>query len=162
MDNKTNGINEVRIETLGAMRVGCYRSVCQEPETEGGAMVDAWLERQTPLPQPVRHFGFDIDVSPEQAQAGLRGYEVWSTVGEGTPSSESVEVKDFPGGLYATALLVHPFDDPYGKIPQAWKALHEWVIASDQYRGGCHQWLEELIHDGEGNSLKLYYPVNPV
>ena len=162
MDGDTNKINAVAVETLGAMRVACCQWVCKEPETEGRQALIAWLEQHEPAPQPRRHFGFDIDVKPEQAQQGLRGYEVWSTVGATVQPSNGVEVKTFSGGLYATALLVHPFDDPYGKIPAGWKALHEWVIASDRYRGGSHQWLEELIPGEGGDSLKLYYPVKAV
>ncbi len=161
MDTNKTTSHQVSIETLPAMRVACYQKVSHEPETEGREFLTGWLARQK-VTGPVRHFGFDIDVTAEQKNSGLRGYEVWSTVPEGVRPSEGVTIKDFPGGLYATILLVRFSVDPYAIIPPGWKELHEWVISNDNYRGGNHQWMEEIIFYPDGADLKLCYPVSPV
>ena len=103
--------------------------------------MDWW--RQQVTGGPGRRFGFDVDVTPEQQKDGLRGYEVWLTVPPGVQPSAGVTICDFAGGLYAVQTLYDPFVDPFARIPAGWKALHEWVIGSNQYRSGEHQWLEE-------------------
>ena len=119
-----------------------------------------WIARQK-IQVPVRDFGFDVDVTPEEQKAGFRGYEFWWTVPTAVQPSEGVTIRDFAGGLYACMTLYKPFSDPFARIPPGWKELHEWVIASDQYRSGSHQWLEELIAHPDGDDLKLYHPVMP-
>ena len=136
------------------MRVASYPMISREPETKGRNFILNWLallrlERQKLAAEeqiePVRHFGFDIDVTQAQKDAGLRGYEVWVNAPEWVQPSGGVTIKQFPGGLYAMVVLENPFNDPYREIPFVWKALHEWVISSDSYRGASHQWLEEYI-----------------
>ncbi len=158
MPEPTAPFPHIRIETLGAMRVACFASASLEPETEGRSYLNAWLERQH-LAGPARHFGFDIDVTQQQKETGLRGYEVWSSVPEGAQACAGVRIRAFPGGLYATLALEDPFADPFVAIPAAWKTLHEWVISNDSYRGANHQWLEEVIPTRAGLGLKLFYPV---
>jgi effector-binding domain-containing protein len=152
-------LNQVCIESLGAMRVASYSVISKEPENEGRSYLNNWLDRQS-ISLPVRYFGFDIEVTQKQKDAGLRGYEVWTSVPEGVKPSDNVLIKEFSGGLYAAVSLANPFMDPFQEIPAAWKALHEWVISSDTYRGANHQWLEELLPYSTGSDMKLYYPIN--
>jgi hypothetical protein len=153
----------VSIETLAPMRVACYRAASLSPEEDGAKYMLEWWRRQGGG-APGRHFGFDVDVSPEQQKEGLRGYEIWLCVPEGfAPSgvqpSAGVTVRDFAGGLYAVQTLFDPFVDPFGRIPAGWKALHEWVIGSSECRSGEHQWMEEIVAGGNGDDLKLYHPI---
>jgi DNA gyrase inhibitor GyrI len=147
---------EITIEILHPMHVACFRVVSQNPEEEAGSYLEAWIDRQG-INRPVRHFGFDVEVTHSEEQAGKRGYEVWVTVPAGVQPSEGVTIQEYCGGSYAAMTLVDPFIDPFSTIPNGWKQLHEWVIQSSQYRGGEHQWLEELIN--EGKDLKLYHPI---
>ena|SRR5664279_1168814 len=149
----------VSIETLAPMRVACYRAASLSPEEDGSKFMQEWWRRQGGG-MPPRHFGFDVDVTPEQQKEGLRGYEIWLCVPEGFASSEAqVTVRYFAGGLYAVQALFDPFVDPFGRIPAGWKALHEWVIGSSDCRSGEHQWLEELVAGAAGDDLKLYHPI---
>jgi hypothetical protein len=150
----------IRIESLDAMRVACYRAASPTPEEDGSRYIDEWVARQ-PVNGPVRRFGFDVDVTPEEHQAGWRGYEVWRNVGAQVQPGEGVTIKDFAGGLYAVMTLDKPFGDPFSIIPAGWKYLHEWVIASSKYQSGSHQWMEELLARKDGEDLKLYHPVAP-
>jgi AraC family transcriptional regulator len=148
-------VSEVTIESLAPLHVACYRSVSQSPEEDGAKFMLEWWRRQS-AGAPGRHFGFDVDVTPEQQKDGLRGYEYWLVVPPEVQPSAGVTLRDFAGGLYAVQTLHHPFEDPFARIPAGWKALHEWVIGSSQYRSGEHQWLEELV---AGDGLKLYHPI---
>jgi hypothetical protein len=117
-----------------------------------------WIARQH-LDEITRDFGFDIDVTSDQRNEGMRGYEFWRKVPEHVQPSGGITIKDFNGGLYAVMTLEKPFIDPFATIPSGWKALHEWVITHPTYRGGNHQWLEEKINHPDGDDLKLYYPL---
>lgn len=154
-------LSEVSIEKLSPMRVACYRAVSENPEGDASKYLEAWYHQQN-LSEPHRHFGFNVDVTPEQQKAGYRGYEVWVTVPEDVQASDGVTIRDFGGGLYATQTLYKPFVDAFLYIPPGWKKLHEWVTSSSQYRSGSHQWLEEMIFKEGGDDLKLYHPINPV
>ncbi len=151
-------VRDVAIETLPGMRVACYQAFSLGPEPDGIHFIDAWISRQK-IAGPVRNFGFDIEVPLHLQQSGVRGYEVWRTVPTNVRPSEGVTIQDFNGGLYAVLTLSKPFSDPFKYIPAGWKDLHEWVISSDQYRSGNHQWLEEIIFHADGDDLKLYHPV---
>ncbi len=153
--------SEVSIETLQPIRVACYRVASVSPEEDGWKYIMDWWRKQSGG-VPGRRFGFDVDVTPEQQKNGLRGYEVWLTIPLEAQSSAGVTVCDFAGGLYAVQTLHNPFVDPFARIPAGWKALHEWVIGSSQYRSGEHQWLEELVpgaNSAGGEDLKLYHPI---
>ncbi len=155
-----NGLlcSEISIETLPAMHVACYRAASLSPEEDGHEYIFNWWRQQSPA-QPGRHFGFDIDVTPEQQKDGLRGYEHWLVVPLDTQPSAGVTIQDFPGGLYAVQTLHDPFVDPFARIPPGWKGLHEWVIGSSQYRSGEHQWMEEIVPGDGCEDLKLYHPI---
>ncbi len=148
----------ITFETLPSMRVGCLRVISQTPETDCSQKLHAWLA-QLRVSSPVRTFGFDTETTPADAQAGKRGYEIWAALPPGVEPSDGVAIHDFKGGQYAVMTLIRPFTNPFETIPAGWKFLHEWVISNGQYRGGNHQWLEELIETLQGNDLKLYHPI---
>jgi hypothetical protein len=158
MDKKK--LLDVHIETLQAMRVASYKAVSETPEDDASKFMEGWIVRQN-LPSDPLHFGFDVEIIEDQTKAGMRGYEVWYSVPESVQASEGVEIKNFAWGLYATTVLDKPFEDPFTFIPAGWKDLHEWVITSDSYRGGTHQWMEQIVPGDGGLDLKLYYPVVP-
>jgi DNA gyrase inhibitor GyrI len=117
-----------------------------------------WLSDQPMRYSPCR-FGFDVEVTPDQRQAGLRGFEAWWTIPEDLMPDSGIEMQQFPGGLYAVLTIDLPFRQDLLRAPAGWKLLHEWVIRSGRYCTGSHQWLEEWIPCQEGGRLKLYHPV---
>lgn len=151
----------ITIETLPAMRVACLRVVSRTPEDDGNVLIDRWVASQH-IPGPIREFGFDTDVTAEEAKNGLRGYEMWRTVPDHIVQSDGVRIQDFPGGLYMVMTLDHCFEEPFTRIPESWMRLHDWVIHHEKYQSASHQWLEELLHVDYGRTLKLYHPVMPV
>jgi hypothetical protein len=148
----------VHVETLKAARVACYPAVSETPEEDALHFMENWIKNLN-IDVHSDNYGFDIEVTEEQTKAGMRGYEVWRSVPEGVQPSDGVVIKDFSGGLYATTILDKPFEDPFTIIPAGWKDLHEWVIFSDQFRSGSHQWLEQLVPGEGGSDLKLFYPL---
>ena len=151
---------DVRIERLSPMRVACYRKISNSPELEAAAFLQAWLSAQG-VTGPVRQFGFDTEVTQDESNAGLRGYDVWLTVPASVAASPEVTLQDFEGGAYAVMKIDNPFEDPFHWIPSGWKALHEWVSNNERYQAAEHQFLEEIVREGDIEHLVLYYPIQP-
>ncbi len=153
--------SEIVVRELPPMHVVSYRAISAAPETDAASAMTAWqAEQQLP---PARSFGFDVEVTPEQQRAGLRGYELWLAVPRGTEHGEDMQARHFRGGLYAAMTIFDAFDDPFAGIPAGWEYLHNWVMAHPQYESAEHQMLEEVIDaaepDGQPRHLVIYYPV---
>jgi AraC family transcriptional regulator len=160
MDTLDDHYGEVRIHTLEPLRVASFQAASQEPEQDAFGAAVTWLDKHGLAHTAGRLFGFDVEVSPEQAQAGQRGYEVWATLPDDLPPSPEVPIKRFGGGLYAVMKVSNPFTDPFAVIPTGWQRLAQWAEASPAYAIGDHQWLEEHIETPEGTYLDLYLPIS--
>ncbi len=161
MDKLDDHYGEVRIQTLEPLRVVSFRAASQEPEHDAFAAAFDWMDQQgLSLMGGSRLFGFDMEVSPEQAQAGQRGYEVWASLPETHQPAPEAPVRSFGGGLYAVMKVSDPFTDPFAVIPTGWQRLAQWAEASQEYAIGSHQWLEEHIETAEGTCLDLFLPLS--
>ena len=150
--------SEVAFATLPPLRVARFRAVSRTPENDALKVLSQWAAEAGIHDMP-RNFGFDVPISAQQTEAGLRAYELWFVVPEGVWPSGPVKLRDFPGGRYAALTIHHPFDDPFAYIPQGWGLLHEWVVAHHLAARGDTLCLEEVVeHDG-GQDMILYYPV---
>jgi len=100
---------------------------------------------------------FVVGFSEEEPEYG---YEFWIKVDDSYKSDDVVEVKSFPGGLYAvTTTPLMPLN-PDNVIP-AWPKLVEWVESS-KYQISKHQWLEKSLNPSssiEEVVLDLYLPI---
>ena len=150
--------SQVSIVDLPPMRVACFRALSRTPEDDAVKVLRQWAAgaglRETP-----RSFGFDVPVSPEQAEAGLRGYELWYAVPAHVAAAPPVAIRDFPGGHYAAMTVRDPFTDPFAYIPAGWGALYEWVITHGLEDPNEMLCLEEVIEGEEHQDIVLYYPV---
>ena len=148
----------ITITDLPPLRVACFRAISRTPEDDALRVLSRWAVGAgfTELP---RTFGFDVAVSSRQVEGGLRGYELWLVVPEGTQESPPVTIRDFAGGRYAALTIHHPFDDPFAHIPTGWGALHDWVTARRLAPMGEPQCLEEVVAGEGGQDMILYYPV---
>ncbi len=170
MDTLDDHYGEVRIQTLEPLRVACFRAASLEPEHDAFEAAFAWMDQQglslagrlAPASRAsgTRLFGFDLEVSPEQAQAGQRGYEVWASLPGALEVSPEVAVRSFGGGQYAVMKVSDPFTDPFAVIPTGWQRLAQWAEASQEYALAGHQWLDEHIETAEGTFLDLYLPIS--
>lgn len=150
--------SDVSLVELPPMRVARFRAVSRTPEDDAMKVLTQWATGAGLSGRP-RNFGFDCEVSPEQAADGLRGYELWFVVPPGLMAARPVMLEDFPGGRFAALTIYQPFDDPFHWIPAGWDALHEWVVSHGQEQPGALLCLEELVTGGEASDLVLYHPI---
>ncbi len=149
---------QVRIVRLEPIHVASFHGFGTSPEDQAWQKLAAWAKPKGFDLKGRRIFGFN-NPNPTPASPNY-GYEFWMTVGPEAPEGE-VEIKDFPGGLYAvTRCEVN--GQPGDAIPACWQKFVLWQENS-KYRMGTHQWLEE--HIGEDDSLDgpwnldLYMPI---
>jgi AraC family transcriptional regulator len=150
---------DVRITKLEPMRVASAHAYGGSPEQDAIEKLIAWAKPKGLLRdlEKQRVFGFNNpDPSPGSPNYG---YEFWIEVGSDAEPEGEIEIKEFPGGLYAVTRceVKNPWDD----IPGTWKRLVAWRENS-KYRGANHQWLER--HIGPLGSLgefvlDLYLPI---
>ena len=114
--------SDVTITDLPPPRVASFRAISRSPEDDALRVLTRWAVGVgfTELP---RSFGFDVEVSRRQGEAGLRGYEVWLVVPEGVQPEEPITIRDFTFGHYAKLTITCPFDDPFPVIPFGRKRL---------------------------------------
>jgi DNA gyrase inhibitor GyrI len=144
------------------MRVATARAVGRAPEEEAWARLQAWAAPRGLLRAPDQHpvFGFNLPgPDPEQL---VHAYEFWIRVDDSLPLEGDIELKDFPGGLYATATC-RRFRDPAGSVPTVWRTLWEHVQC------GPYRWRpsHDLQHPRNplapeaDQVLDLYLPIEP-
>jgi DNA gyrase inhibitor GyrI len=136
-------IPDVRILELPPLRVASFTAYSSSPEGEAWRKMVTWAEDQGVLTYPhgQRIFGFN-NPGPTPGNPNY-GYEFWLTVGPEVQGEGEVEIKDFPGGMYAVARC-----EDLAVIGQRWQELVQWQQASG-YREGRHQWLEEHLEPVE-------------
>lgn len=150
--------SEVSIETLPPLRVACFRAASRTPEEDAAKVLDKWTA-EAGIRATSRHFGFEVEVSPGQTEAGLRSYELWYEVPPGVVGSGPVEIRDFPGGRFAALTIHEPFEDPFTHIPAGWNALYDWVVAEGLAQAELGICLEEVVARDGKQDMILYHPV---
>jgi len=129
---------DVRIVHLEPLRVASALGFGPNPEELAWKQILDFADARGLLGRPgVRFLGFN-NPSPSPGSPNY-GYEQWITVGPEVAGTEKIEVKEFPGGLYAVARC-HGVPE----IGPTWKALLAWLEDS-AYRYGPHQCLEECF-----------------
>lgn len=128
---------EVRIVTLEAMRVASAYGFGEQPELQAWNTLLTWAKDQGINLEEQRFFGFN-NPNPTPSSPNY-GYEQWITFGPEVKSAEGIEIKEFPGGLYAVARC-----EGLQNIGDVWKQLVVWREDS-KYQEAHHQWLEECF-----------------
>ncbi len=148
----------VRIETLAPMRVASAQAISETPERDAWEMLRSWAEPMGLLADPEAHpvFGFNNpNPSPERKEYG---YEFWIQVDSGAAPGPGIEVKQFPGGLYAVTTCMLRGDRD---VIQTWKELWRWVQDSGHRWRNTHE-LEKLrdpLAQEQDLVLDLYLPI---
>lgn len=151
----------VRIVRLEPARVASVLGFGESPELEAIEKLSAWAKPKGYLEDLAEHriFGFN-NPSPSPGSPNY-GYELWMVIGQDVAPEDEVEIKEFSGGLYAVKHCVIS-GDAYEVIPATWRELVMWREDSP-YKSGSHQWLEEHLQIGSGQSeawaLNLYLPI---
>ncbi len=152
---------EVRIVRLDPMRVASVRVISESPEVDAWGKLRSWAEPKGLLRDDAQHPIFGFNNPNPTAEIKEYGYELWIKVGADIESEGEIEVKDFPGGLYAVATC-SLIDDPSGRnVLETWKALWNWVKSSKYKWRRTHEL--EKVHDPMAAEkdliLDLYLPI---
>jgi DNA gyrase inhibitor GyrI len=140
----------VRLERLAKLRVASLHGFGTQPELQAWDKLAEFAGNRGYLNDLSHHriFGFN---NPDPTPGSPNyGYELWITVDPEVSAEGEVEIKEFPGGLYAVARC-DATGNPYEVIPAAWQQLVVWREQST-YQPGSQQWLEEHI-PAEGKGL---------
>ena len=139
---------EVRIIKLEAMRVACAYGFGEQPELQTWSKMLAWGKNQGIEDLTAhRFFGFN-NPNPSPGSPNY-GYEQWMTIGPDAVPEEGIEIKDFPGGLYAVTR-----SEGIQNITENWRKLAIWREGS-KYQEAHHQWFEECFTP-QAESLEDY------
>lgn len=163
--NMEYSFSDVRIEELDTMYVASSCVISDNPEGDVITFMTKWLQDNN-MDIRSRQFGFDIMVSEEQRQQGLRGYECWIKVKEDTEACEGITLKKIDKGNYAVLRITNPFSNPFEAIPAGWSKLAEWVNEegyAPDFKAECRKeryWLEEKFEEDGVTYMTLYFPVN--
>ena len=128
---------EVRIVTLEAMRVASTSGFGEQPELQAWNTLLTWAKDCGINLKERRFFGFN-NPNPTPGSPNY-GYEQWITVGPEEKSAEGIEIKEFPGGLYAITRC-----EGLQHISDIWMQLAVWREDS-HYQEAHHQWFEECF-----------------
>ncbi len=130
---------DVRIVKLEPMRVASAHGFGESPEPQAWDKLLTWAESKGLLAdrEAVRFFGFN-NPSPSPGSPNY-GYEQWMTVGSDVEAEGEIEIKEFPGGLYAVARC-----EGLDNIGEMWQRLVLWGDDSP-HKKGHHQCLEEFL-----------------
>jgi DNA gyrase inhibitor GyrI len=116
---------DVRIERLEPMRVAAVRVISQTPERDAWEIMQAWAQSRGLLDDIQSHPVFGFNNPPPQPDSKEYGYEFWIRVSPEAKATSQIEIKDFPGGLYAVTTC-QGFPNP-----QLWMSLWQWVKSSE-------------------------------
>jgi DNA gyrase inhibitor GyrI len=149
---------EVRIERLEPMRVANVRVVSETPERDAWNKMREWAEPLGLLKDIKKNpvFGFN---NPGPAPGRREyGYEFWIRIDPDIEPEGDIQVRDFPGGLYAVtkcSLLGDP------NILETWKLLWEWVLESKYEHSRTHELEKPLnpLSPEEDLILDLFLPI---
>ncbi len=152
---------DVRIVKLEAMCVASVRAVSESPEVDAWSKLRDWAEPKGFLQDDENHPIFGFNNPNPQPDSTEYGYELWIKVGSDVESEGEVEVKDYPGGLFAVARC-KLIGDPSGRnVLETWKDLLEWVKKSKYKWRRVHEL--EKVHDPMASEkdiiLDLYLPI---
>lgn len=148
---------DVRIVKLEPMQVASAYGFGEEPEYIAWGKLLDWAGRQGIQDLSAhRFFGFN-NPTPSPGSPNY-GYEQWMTVGPEVEGDDEIEIKQFPGGLYAVMR-----SEGLQNISENWMMLAQWREDS-QYQEAHHQWLEECFtpqaEQLEDYIFDLYAPIS--
>jgi DNA gyrase inhibitor GyrI len=144
------------------MRIAAIRVQSPAPEQDAWDRLRSWAAPRGLLRESHRHPVFGFHHPGPNPEGPLHGYELWIQLDEVVQPDGAVELKTFPGGLYATAIC-RRCHDRAGSVSAVWRTLWEQV-QSGPYRWRATHELERL-HDpliaAAEQVLHLYLPVEP-
>jgi AraC family transcriptional regulator len=154
-------ISDVFFESLPDLTVASAVVISENPEEEVMAFLDKWVKEHPGL-KCGRKFGFDVPVSKDQRERGLRGYEYWIAITGAAKITNGVTIKTIPGAKYAAVRVTDPFSDPFTRIGRGWGRLVEWIKANalpEEGAQGVRYSLEEVKEIDGVTVMDLYMAI---
>lgn len=155
----SHSFSQISVEVLNPHRVICARVISAQPENDSIQLVKNWLVEHSMDPANCRSFGFDVMISPAEAEAGLRGYEVGFTVPIKVMGDNLLKIRTYGGGTYAVLRVKNAFEAPFESIPAGWGILMKWIENNPEWQPAWHICYEEIVKGDVGEDLILYQPV---
>jgi DNA gyrase inhibitor GyrI/DNA-binding transcriptional ArsR family regulator len=157
---------DVEIVELEPMTVASVRAISKNPEEDAWRKMVSFAEPRRLLKNLKKHpvYGFN-NPNPSEGSDEY-GYEFWIRIDDSVELDDTVQRREFKGGLYAvtrcnlTKELQSDFVPEHGML-EGWALLQHWVKESD-YRPGKHQCLEKSVNPtevDEDHLLDLYMPI---
>ncbi len=147
---------KVRIVKLESMRVAYTHGFSETPESDAWNALRDWAEPKGLLGDPTKHrvFGHN-NPNPSPGDTSY-GYDFMITVESDVKPEGEVQIREFPGGLYAVTE-----NRGIENIGQTWERLVAWC-ASSKYERASHQWLEEHFppYVSDEMMMDLYVPIS--
>ncbi len=149
---------EVRIVNVEPMRIASVRVVSKNPEQQAWQKLSTWAEAEGLLDDLEKHpvFGFN-NPSPSPGHKEY-GYEFWIGVDSDTDAEGEIEIKDFPGGLYAVTSCTSP-----AVVGPTWIRLWNHVNSDKcEYKWRKTHELERLLNpraSEDDYEFDLYLPI---
>lgn len=155
-------LSDTKVVNLQELFALSHKIISSEPEHNViDYMTEYKLEHKLHVYAEV---GFDVPVTKEESDQGLRGYEYWLLIDKKDYEEfkkSGVERKRIPASKYLMLTIDDPFVDPFERIPNGWKKLAsslspEYVFNNELGIGG----LEEKVDTLHRTTMNLYVPIS--
>ncbi|QUI21306.1 helix-turn-helix transcriptional regulator [Vallitalea pronyensis] len=165
--NKLGGIkmlpylSETKIVSINKLYALTHSIISSEPEHNViDFMTEYKLANQIHV---LTEVGFDIPVSEEESQQGLRGYEYWLIVSEeefNKHTESTIKKRTIPQSKYAMLSIDNPFVDPFERIPNGWKKLSSVIEKNYEFNNALDIYgFEEKIVTLHNTTMNIYVPI---
>ena len=144
---------DVRITVLEPMRIASALGFGENPEDEAWDKLFCWAREQGLLSRLDEHRFFGFNHPGPSAGSPNYGYEQWMTVGPGAKENNDVEIKEFPGGVYAVTRC------RFENLPATWQRFVAWREDS-KYQYVDDHCLEEVLTPWMMVAMSAGEPVN--
>lgn len=143
----------VQTERLEPLRVATVAITGEAPEEQAINRLVDWARAQGLLDGDVRLFGYD-NCQPHPNHT----YTAWLTVAADTEPSAGIEIRDFPGGLFAVTEV-----PGVEQITPGWRQLAAWARENGHAMGdqpGLEELSDMLGERSPGDwRIRLYLPL---
>ena len=150
---------DVRIVRLGPQRLAFAHASGRSPEEEAIGRFLAWAGPKGLLDGPREFHLFGANDPPPKKLGDEYGYSFGVTVPEGVKVTGGIKVKDIQAAKYAVVRL-----KGIENITSTWRALYDWLEASEEYRlvgHGLEEFLTPLDRPLNEWMFDLWAPVGP-
>ncbi len=157
-------LSEISYVSMPAYRFAKKTIISNNPEDEVIAEMIDWMKRNNLPLENSRAIGYDVPVSKEDQEKGLRGYAFCQSIPEGFITNDEVQLFSFQGGHYAKLSIDHPMEDPFRKIPAGWNHLLAKLKEKDLLIHTCEEGacFEECLMTEKGQIMDIYIKVKDV